>query len=247
MKKALLILFCSLLLIQAAHAALIEIGITEILDGDISSINYDNSSNVVDLLIEFYNTGSVPYKARIKAEIFNGDDMIFSGWAKENELMPGDKKISNIYWYSGDVGEYFAKLKVYFGNEVKEYKKFSFEVDESVVSEDVFDIENFRTYDDHIIFDVRSTEDVEDVIIIPSNYVSGWIFEQEKIGNMTENSSKLVVLDYYPTLWISSSIDLLVVSDNGRYYTEKTIELKKNEGLTWLFYYLIDSLRIAFS
>jgi hypothetical protein len=87
---------------------------------------------------------------------------------------------------------------------------------------------------------------VENVIIMPKQYKYGWIFEQKKIDNITKDSSKLVILPYYPTLWMPTDVTLAIASDNGKYYTEKTVKMEKNEGLAGLFYYIIDSLRIAF-
>ncbi len=246
MKILIICIICFLILIGVVHSSIIEVGIMEEVKGKISSISYDNSTNIMKFLIEFYNTGSVPYKARIKSEIFKEDKLIFSGWTQENELMPGNKKLSDIYWFTNYTGEYFVKLKAYFGNEIKKYKKFGISINKSILSENVFEIKNLRTYDKYIIFDVQSKEDVENVIIMPNNYVSGWIFEQKKIDNITKDGSKLVLIPYYSTLWKPTNITLAIASNNGKYYTEKTIEMKKSEGLIGFFYYIIDGLRIAF-
>ncbi len=243
--KKIIILICFLFLIGIAYSAVIEVGVAENLKGKISSITYDNSSNLIKFSIEFYNTGSVPYKARIKIEIFNNSEVIFNGWSQEKDFMPGEKKLFDIYWYNNNTGKYFAKLKSYFGNSIKEYKKFEFSIKNSIDSEDIFEIKNFRTYDNYIIFDVQSKKDVKNIVIIPYQYTLGWIFEQKEIANISGNSSKLVVLNYYPTLWTPSNISLAIVSDNGKYYTEKTLEMKKNEGLVGFFYYIIDNIRIA--
>jgi hypothetical protein len=247
MKKIVLILIiCLLFLIRIAYSSLIEVGINETIKGNVSSITYDNNSNIVKFSIEFYNTGSVGYKDRIKIEIFDNEDLIFSGWSQEKDLMPGERKSFDIYWYNNKTGKYFAKLKSYFGNEILEYKEFEFSIGRSTKPEDNFEIKNFRTYDNFIIFDVDSKEDSHDVVIIPQQYTSGWIFEQKEIGNLTKNGSKLVVMNYYPSLWTPSNVSLAIVSDGGKYYTEGTLEMKKNEGLTGAFFYVVDRLRIAF-
>ena len=167
-------------------------------------------------------------------------------WQITGHFMPGDKKNFDIYWYANDIGEYFAKLKVYYGNEIREYKKFEFLISNSIESEDIFEIKDLRTYDNYIIFDVKSKEEVKDVIITPNRYTSGWIFEQKKIDKINKDGSKLVILPYYPTLWTPANVTLAIASNNGKYYSEKTIEMKKNEGLVWLFFYIVDGLRISF-
>jgi hypothetical protein len=247
MKRILLISVCFLFLMGVAYSAVLDVGVAETLEGNVSSLIYDSSSNLVKFSIEFYNTGSVPYKARVRTEIFNDSEMLFSGWSQEKEFMSGDKKVFDIYWYTAEKGNYLAKVKVYFGNDVKEYKKFGFSIDNIVESEDVFGIKNFRTYNDYIIFDLESSKDAENVTIIPDRYTLGWIFEQKVISKIPANTSKLVVLNYYPTVWQPSNITLDIVSDKGKYYTGETVEMSKKEGLTGLFYYVMDSLRMAFS
>ena len=154
MKRSFFLLaVCFLVTIGIAYSAFLEVGINEVLDGNISSLSYDTSSNLVKFSIEFYNTGSVPYKARIKIDTYNSTDMLFTGWGKEMELMAGNKEVSDIYWYA-DKGEYSVKIKAYFGNEIKEYKKFDIKVSETAEPEDNFEIRDLRTYDDHIIFDI---------------------------------------------------------------------------------------------
>jgi hypothetical protein len=247
MKRAFLIAaVCFLFLIGVASSAVLEVGVNEKLESNMSSLVYDNSSNLVKFSIELYNTGSVPFTARIKNEISDNNDLIFSGWSQEEGMMPGDKSMFDIYWYANSTGEYFSKLKVYFGNDLKEYKKFSLRISNYSEPEDAFDIKNFRTYDNYVVFDLESGVDAENIVVIPEEYTLGWIFEQKEIANMTQNSSKTVVLDYYPSLWIPSNISIGIASDNGKYYTEKTLEMKKIGGITGLFYYITDSLKIAF-
>jgi len=244
MKKIFLAcLVCFFILVKVSYSAIIEVGVTEILDGEVTSIIYDNSSNVVKFSTEFYNTGSVGYKARIKIEVFNDSELVFVGWSKEKVLMPGGKEVFDSYWY-GDRGKYSMKVKTYFGNEIKDYKKFEVELNRDITPEDVFEIKDFRTYDNFVIFDIKSKVDTKDVVIIPSKYTYGWIFEQEKIDSMPENSSKTVIMKYYPTVWNPDNVNLTIVAERGKYYSEKTFEMKKIEGLKGLFLYLIDKLKI---
>jgi hypothetical protein len=247
MKKIIPIaLICLLLLTKISYSSSIEVGVAESLKGNMSSIAYDNTSNIVKFSIEFYNTGSIGYKARIKDEIYDGSKLVFNGWSQEQSLMPGERKTFNIYWFSSNEGKYYSKFKAYFGNEILEYKKFEFSIGKSISPENVFEISNLRTYDNHIIFDLQSREDVKNVIIMPDKYIYGWIFEQSVIANLSKNTSKVVVINYYPTLWTPLNISLSIASDGGKYYSERLVEMKKNEGLTWLFYYIIDSFRTAF-
>ena len=245
-RLVLIIIVCLLVLIKNVYSSLIEVGISEAVKGNISSITYDNNSNVVKFSTEFYNTGSIGYKNRIKLEIFDGEKLIFNGWSQEKDMMPGEKKVFDIYWYNNTTGNYYAGLKAYFGNEILEFNKFEFSISRPMGPEDSFEIRNFRTYDNYIIFDLYSKKESNNVTIIPDKYISGWIFEQKEIGNIPKDSSKLVVINYYPSLWTPSKFNLIIASDKGKYYTEGTVEMKKNEGLMGAFFYVIDKMRIAF-
>ena len=246
MRKTLLVLICFLFLARIAYSAIVEVGVAESLEGNISSIIYDNTTNLVKFSIEFYNTGSIPYMARIRIEVFNESDIVFSGWGKENEFMSGDKKISDIYWYTNETGEYSTKLKAYFGNDIKEYKNFGFSITNTAEAENVFEIKNFRTYENYVIFDVQSREDAKDVIVMPKQYTPGWIFEQTEIDEIPANTSKMVVLNYYSTVWRPSNVTFEIVSDKGNYYTEETVKMSKDEGLIGFLYYVVDNLRMTF-
>lgn len=228
--------------VTIAYSALVEVDIAESLDGNIVSLLYDNSSNVVKFTTEFYNTGSIGYKTRLKFEIFEGNKMVFSSWSKEQTMMPGDKHVFENYWY-GKKDVYYMKLKVYLGNEIKQYKKFEVSINRDIDSESVFKIRNFRTYDDFMIFDVQTDRDVENVVVMPSKYRYGWIIEQENIDFIKGNTSKTVKIKYYPTVWSPSDIKMVVVSDEGKYFSEQSLVMEKHEGLTGLFYLFIDNFR----
>ncbi|MBN2202766.1 MAG: hypothetical protein JW700_01075 [Candidatus Aenigmarchaeota archaeon] len=245
MKGSLILVGCMLVSVCVAYAASIDVGVSEIVDGRLIAFSTEGS-NLVKFSSEFYNTGSVPYKARAKIEIQdNNQKTIFSGWSLEEEFYPGDKKVLDIYWHTLNPGVYLSKLKIYFGNEVSEYKNVEFVVENKTQQEDVFSIRNFRTYDDYVLFDVIANADVQDIVIMPTDYMSGWIFEQKVIDKIKTNSSKYVMIRYVPSLWATSSVKLLIASDNGKYYTEETIEMKKLDGLVGLYFFVTDSIKYA--
>lgn len=247
MKRILLGLLIFLtVFISVSYSSLIDVQITEILMGNLTAITYDNSSNSVKLVSEVYNTGSIGYKNRVRMEVFNDSKLIFTGWSKEKVLMPGDKKTFETYWYEQN-GVYSIKMRMYFGNEIKEVKTFDLKLDNYKQPEDVFEITGFRTYDNFIVFDVKSKMDVENVVIMPSQYRYGWVFEQESIESMSANVSKAVKINYHPTVWSPSGMSIRIVSDEGVYYSEEAFEMNRETGLMGALYYLLDSLKLALS
>lgn len=247
MKRFLLFSMLFLIFIGNVYASLVAVSTAEMLKGNLTSLFIDDSSNVIKFYSEFYNIGSIAYKARMRIDILNESNLVFTGWSKEEVFMPGDKKNFEMFWFSDSKGKYTFKLRIYFGNEISEYRETVFEVKKSIEHEDAFEIKEFRTYDDFVIFDLYSKRDVENLIIMPYKYTPGWIFEQKKIDSMKKNETKVVVVPYYPTVWGQKELKLVVVSNEGIYYTEKSLQLEKKTGLIGLFYYIVDNLKIIFS
>ncbi|MEM7814689.1 MAG: hypothetical protein QXK48_03930 [Candidatus Aenigmatarchaeota archaeon] len=243
MKFLVFIFFLILFFTLVANSAIVEVNVPKSLEGNISSFSYDPSTDILKFQIEFYNTGSVSYKTRIRLDILNGSRIVFTGWSKENTLMPGDRKNFEIYWYTNSTGKFHARIRSYFGNEIFE-KNFEIEKKNSYSPEDIFEIKNFRTYEDFIVFDIKAKNNVSDIVILPSEFPPGWIFEQKKINFLGENEERTVAISYYPTVWTEEKINLIVASDGGKYKSEESFEMKKESGIFWFVYYFMDKLKL---
>lgn len=225
---------------------MISVNVPENLKGSITLFSYGPFLDILKFQTEYYNTGSIAYKARIRIDVFNDSQMVFTGWSDEKSMMPGDRKNFEIYWYTNSTGNFTAKARVYFANEINE-EELNIEKKVSTFPESIFEIESFRTYDNHVIFDLMAKKDARNVVVIPSNFPLGWIFEQKKIDSINKDEGMTVILHYYPSVWTPQNINLVIASDEGRYSTEKTVELRKETGIQWLFYYIVDGLRSYFS
>jgi hypothetical protein len=243
-KLILLFILCLLILIKIGFSTLIKVNINEEIKSKIVSETTNFSFNVVKFSTEFYNIGSIDYSARARIFVYSDDKLIFSGWSQEKGLMSGDKKSFDIYWYAKSPGKYKSKLRFYFGNEIIDSETKELQINETLIPKDVFEISNFRTYDNHVIFDLKSEKDVKNIKVIPHEYVPGWIFEQKAIENIKKGDIKTVSLPYSPTVWKPTTLKLVVVSDNGKYYSEKPLEMKKETGITSIIYSILDSLKL---
>jgi hypothetical protein len=246
MNKIILLALCFILLASIAYSSSIEVGVREMLKGSALSILYDNTTSAVKFSTEFYNTGSVGYKARMRLHIFYNESLIFEGWSQEKELSPGDKDDYIIYWNSETPGTYSAEIRAYYGNEVTDYKKFDFTAGSAAAMGDDFEISQFRTYDDHLVMDVKSKAN-SSLVVLPSDYTNGWIFEQKDMGVIGENATKTISINYVPTMWSPSNVNIIAMSKDGKYCSEKTFEMKKEQGLTGMFFSLIDSIKLFIS
>ena len=84
------------------------------------------------------------------------------------------------------------------------------------------------------------------MVVIPTEFTPGWIFEQNKIDYIGKGTEKTVVLNYYPTTLAPETLKLTIASDGGKHYTEKTFQLKKETGLVGLIHYIIDNFKIIY-
>jgi hypothetical protein len=245
MKKSLAFIFL-LFIVPLVSAGIVKIGVKMGVKGEISALFYNASNGVLKISPEFYNTGSVAYKTRFRFDIMNSSDIIFTGWSKEEALMPGERKNFEVYWYTPTTKNIVAKLRAYYGKEIIE-REIKTKVKNNLTYEDVFQIKNFRTYDDFIKFQLRSNKTLSNVLIIPKNYMMGWIFEQKKIGNIEENRNIEVIIPYETEVWLSHDITIDVVTEDGKYYSVFSFNLQKEKGFWKYFNYIRDQLNLFFN
>jgi len=244
MKRLISISVFLLIFSTLALASVIEIEVKMETKGRISALLSSNSGGVLKILPEFYNTGSVAYKARARLDVLNSSDLIFTGWSKEETLMPGERKNFEIYWFSPEAfNNLTANIRVYYGREIFEYSM-PLDIGNISTQEDVFQIKSFRAYDDYIKFQIRSDKGSEDVLVIPKDYTDGWVFEQSKIGKISQDRNTEVMIKYEPTVWMSQEISLEVVTADGKYRSVKQFQLEKETGLLKYVHYLEDRIRL---
>jgi hypothetical protein len=240
-------MICLLVLATLAYSSSIEIVIRQDIKTNVTTERINVSSNLVKITEEVYNTGSVPYSARVRTYVYSNDTMVFDGWSQEKGLMPGDKKTFDTYWHADSKGEYKTSLRVYYGNEIMETPGSSFEIKSNDSSEDFFQIRNFRTYDNYVMFEIESKTDQANVRIIPSGYAPGWIFEQKVVGEVKSGLFRAVKMDYAPTLWQPTDLKLTMVTQDGEHFSEKTLMMDKGSGVESMFYSVLDSIKSLFS
>jgi hypothetical protein len=235
-----------LFFIPIVLAGVVKIGVKMGVKGDISALFHNISNGVLKVNPEFYNTGSVAYKVRVRLDILNSTDIIFTGWSKEETLMPGERKNFEIYWYTSRTENIVAKLRAYYGKETIE-REMRYKVENNQSSEDFFQVKFFRTYDDFIKFQMRSNKSLSNVLVIPKNYMMGWIFEQKKIENLNANQNIEVIIPYKADVWFSHDINIDVVTEDGRYYSVFSFNLQKEKDLWKYIHYITDKLNLFFN
>ncbi len=242
--KHLCICLITLLLIAAsANAIEVLVKIDELLLGNISYISYSPElEKPFHLSAEFFNSGSIAYKARIRTDIYSEDGLLYSAWSREEPLLPGFRKTFDMYWLPGTDGDYTANVRMYYANEIRSYGNLSLEAKGIPKPESAFEIRRQRTYDDHVRLYIWSNRTVDGVVVIPSEYPTGWIFEQDELGPMREGEIKQAVLPYVPALWGQHKLTVSVFTLDGKYLTSKSFLMEKDQGLTVYWQLLTDPI-----
>lgn len=242
--KILVFVFIFSLILAKANAVLIEVKIPKALKGNFTSISFDSSKNLVTFSIEFYNSGSTSYTTRLRVDVFNGSQQIFTAWSDEKKFIPGDRKSFELYWFTNLTGNFSGRVRAYFANEIIE-KNFNFEKSFSYPAENIFTVSSFRTYENAVVLELESSRDVKNVVIIPENIPLGWIFQQKKIESIERSESKTVAISYKPAVWSEEKLTLSIVGEDGKYFSQEEVELKKEAGLIGFIHYLIDLFKLA--
>jgi hypothetical protein len=225
---------------SVSYATSINVDIDQLIQCKNVHLEQTVSGGIVNITSEFYNTGSIPYGARLRLFIINGTRIVFSGWSEEYSMMPGDKSSASIYWHA-PAGSYSAFLRAYYGNEIEDYESFDIDVSNYTTTQDVFRIGSIHTYDERVVFDITSDVDANDVVIVPEGYASGWVFEQRKVS-LKKGVIKTVSLAYAPTVWQPSV--LRITASSAGYHSQTAFQMVKEQGLMMTLNSVFDSLKM---
>lgn len=249
MKFLPIVIVSFLLILSISKAQMVDVNIQEVIE--VEAINIDYNSTITDgrpfkVSFELFNPGSVGYKTRIRLDIFDQDNLIFTGWSNEEYFFPGNRRTYGLYWHPLDLeGKFKASIRIYFINKIKKIKPIKFEVKPvEKTPENAFDILDFRTYDEEVELLVKSNRTLENIGIVPSNYPTGWIFEQTKIDKLESGSIKKINLRYEPSLWVQGDVTIGIFTEDGKYYTSKSFTMERETFFWRHFYRIINDLRI---
>jgi len=253
--KPLLIFFnilfvCFILLPNTLNAQNLGVNVTEILTAEAINVNYDSiveDGKVFKTSFELFNSGSIGYKARVRLDVFNDKNLVYTGWSDEKSLPPGIRVFFRVYWYpSNSTGNFTGRLMIYYANEIEKMDTIEFEVKGISIPEKSIEIVDFKTYDEEVEIALKSDQSLNNVVVIPSGYPLGWVFEQTMIEKLEKNKVKRIGLVYKPSLWKPTLIKLDVITEDGKYYTSESFLLERETGIRRLLYYSLKWIRNLF-
>lgn len=243
--------FLFLFSIAAIRGSIINIVISEFIDVDIIGLKYENIlryGKPLNVSFEIFNSGSIGSKIRVRLDILENNKTIFTGWSNEVELQPGSKKYLEIYWYPfNKTGEFVGRLRAYVANEILELDYIKVNVKDFVSENSSIKIISPKIYSDRITFFIKSDKDLRNILIVPSNYPTGWIVNQKILERVKSNVLNYVEIEYYPSIWKKDTLTIFVLTEDGKYYGYSSFELKKANKMEEIMFYILKSIENSIS
>ncbi|MCX6815497.1 MAG: hypothetical protein NT120_01425 [Candidatus Aenigmarchaeota archaeon] len=225
------------MVIPIAFSLNIDLSINKVFVIETKYLTYNDSFGTKWFSGEILNSGSIPYSVQARVDIFDGNDSVFTGWSTKRGLMPGSNFPFLIYWSPEKEGSYSARLRIYHGGEVKE--SFLNITAAKANAEDAFEIKEVRVFNNYIMVGISSKKDIEELVIIPSNYSQGWAFTEGVIKDVKKGITYYSVIEYEPSVWFPQTIQLSAVSRDGNYASSKSVYLERETGLSALIFNFI--------
>ncbi len=229
-------LIAFLFLLPVVAASNVEVRVAEYLKGEFVLTNYTLNDNILNATTEFYNSGSVSYRLRMRLDVYDGVNR--SVWSDERTLLPGSREHYTIFWPVRN-NNITARFRAYFANEIMPEKSAALAAPQQNRS-DVFEIANIKTSGSRIEFDVTSNKSA-DIMAVAVSYPTAWIFEESGMHHVENNSIVRVGMNYKADIWSPASITVAIFSYDGKYYTEKKVKLEPENaeqesfaGIFWL-------------
>lgn len=221
--KIFLVLLCILLVPSMASAMRIDVNVKGKIGG---YIEYFEMEKEVDSLQEFslqwYNTESVSCESRMEFKIYRENESFVSVWSQGKKMLAGVSDHFEAYWLPAERGNYSVKIVIHHCHEFIESGLMNFSVGKVAEPEEVIDMGIRNLPERKIEITLKPERDLENVVIVPTNYPQGWVFNAEKTGKISAGEEFKKVIEYVPSVWIEETVSLQAVSSDGTYSSEKT-------------------------
>jgi len=219
----------------AVFALNVDLSITKIFTVDATYFAY-NDSGLGHFDLELFNSGSLPYIAQIRIDIYNSTDRVFTAWSDKRQMAPGSHEPFREYWSPASSGQYTARLRAYYGGEILE-QEMNFTAS-ALSGADEFNITETKAYGNLVKFDIASPKDAGMAIIIPQA-PQGWVFTQGALNSSTASSAWIF---YQAPANVPASINVVIASTDGRYVSQRTVQIKRETGLSAMIIDMISGM-----
>ncbi len=216
------------LLVSLASGVRIFINVSPRIDGKVSLFNL-SQHNPVFFTLHWENVGSVGCKVRMRVEVYSEDKLVYVGWSREKELWPGAATSLLAYAFLEE-GNYTVHPYVHHCYLVYDLPPKPLRVVNTSVKKGGVEIVEAKTYENYVKVKIKSTRDLERVVIIPKDYPLGWIFESTLVERIRTGEEREVKVYYEPSIFSEENVTLVAIANDGS-FAEKTFTLKIEKSM----------------
>lgn len=243
--KALALVVALVVLMPFAQAALIQVTVTDVLDGRPKPIT-TTTDPVFRSVSEFYNAGSIGFAARERIDISQGQTPVYTGWSTKEQLPPGSRATFDLHWHANRSGTFTVRTRYYYAQEIEQLQEKSFTVNHTP-GRDVFTISGLRVTDQEIRFTITASEPASGILVLPHS-PTGWIIAQIRAGDIAQpGGSVQVILPYETDLFTERPIAITLVTEDGRLRHDEQLLLRRETGFRAIITALLDAVAALFS
>lgn len=231
--KIIIVLFI-LLIPSLVVGPKIEVNVKGEIGGYVEYFEMEKSvKSVQKFLLQWYNSESISCMSRMEFEIYDSENYITSVWSGGKEMLPGVSRHFDAYWLPQKEGNYSVNIVIHHCQDIIESDPINFSVESVPTAEKILIIEAKNLPEKKIEVKIKSNRDLKNVIIIPSDYPPGWLFNGENIENVKGGEEIIKVLDYEPSVWSEERLNIQAFSFDGKYSSEKIDFFLKEEKYFW--------------
>ena len=224
----------------------VVVDIKGIIHGRKGFLNYTkNVNDFQKVLLDWENTGSVSCKVRTRVDFYNNSESVYVGWSKEESLESGDHVVMEVYWLPKESGNYTANITVYQCNNLFYVDTINFSVNKKLLLPLPANL-SVKSNENTVYVRIEAKEDLDGLVIIPSYYPLGWIFESEKSEKILKGEVKNIAVNYKAEIWKPKPVSLDIITQDGRMYAKVDLILEKGKNrMKEIFYTLIFILIVS--
>jgi hypothetical protein len=222
------ILFLVLLFLVPGVLALdIKLNIDEKIDGHMPWLNV-TSFPPQKFAMTWENTGSIACRSMARIDFFREDERVYTSWGPESLLRTGESASWELYSFLNESGYNFT-VTVYHCNEPFQLGPYELSIQKPGQAADSIKIVNSDANEESVNVYVMAEKDLENVVVIPADYPTGWIFESGRIESIRRGETKVVTMNYRPTLWEGAAVTFVAATEDGSYAQTKPVILRRQE------------------
>ncbi|MBN2518299.1 MAG: hypothetical protein JXB14_05620 [Candidatus Altiarchaeota archaeon] len=200
-------------------------------------------------LITWENTGSVGCDVVLRTDVYAKEaekkSHVYTAWSESTPIESGATGNIEAYWLPGEPGEYEANLSIILCNNFLQVLQANISINESQGTFEKAPFEVLRVENDEkqVEFEVKSEEDLEELIIIPTKYPLGWRVDSKAFRNIGGDEPKILSLDYEPGIKGEKEITFELLANGGKYkkllFYTISLEKKRDFWSIWTIPLLI--------